>query len=410
MKVLFVSGTLPPEGTATASIIGNIMRDMAERGVDVSGLTFKNSMSDDRVSYWKSDISIFHANYVREYGVKCCDIFDYLFKVKRKLYDVTHKKKIYPYRELAVNALVAMLKIMNAKDNYDIIVSVAAFYDAVEAVNRYRSLAGETEKVKFVFYQLDPLQENLAFKGIETEWLEAYERSIISNFDFVFTTREIYEMKAEKKWTLKNVIAMNYPCVDRRLSKRNSSIKKEEKEIRCIYAGQLNNKIRDATNTLKILSAMSNSNISFYFIGNGQEELLREYSNGLLNGRLHIMGSMSAKECENWILSADILLIIGNNVTNQVPSKIFSYMSYGLPIIATCKSPNCPARKYLKEVPNALIIDETDENICELAKQIEKYIFEHSGSRLTWNQIEKYADKYTPEKVTNKMLEVFKQI
>lgn len=41
MKVLFVSATLPPEGMATAGIIGNLMLEMKKMGVYVDGLTFK---------------------------------------------------------------------------------------------------------------------------------------------------------------------------------------------------------------------------------------------------------------------------------------------------------------------------------------------------------------------------------
>ena len=43
MKVLFVSATLPPEGMATAGIVGNLMLEMKKMGVYVDGLTFKNS-------------------------------------------------------------------------------------------------------------------------------------------------------------------------------------------------------------------------------------------------------------------------------------------------------------------------------------------------------------------------------
>ena len=148
MRVLFISATLPPEGMATAGIIGNIMQEMKKRGIIVSGLTFKNHMNELTVSKW-GDIRICHADYIREYGFKCQTFRDCSFKISRKIYDLRHKEDLYPYRELAVNALVKYLKKIEADANYDFIVSAAAFYDAVEAAARYKKSI--TPKAKYVF-------------------------------------------------------------------------------------------------------------------------------------------------------------------------------------------------------------------------------------------------------------------
>lgn len=411
MRILFVSATLPPEGTATAGIIGNIMIEMMKRGENVSGLTFKTSMSSATVSRWEN-IKFYHAEYVREYGFESNSLSDTFFKIKRRIYDFTHRTAMRPYKDLAVVALVEALEKMDADSNYDIIIASAAFYDAVEAVRRYRERVNGSRNAKYVFYQLDPLQENLAFKKVDSEWLESYEREIYSQADHVFTTNEIYKIKVTKQWPVENVTAVDFPCVDMNLSTRLSSLKKDEEEIRCVYAGMLNEQIRDATVVLKILSRIKNPHISFYFIGSGQEDLLQQYSEGPLAGRLHLMGSMSALECENWLLSADVLLIIGNNVINQVPSKVFSYMSYGLPIVATCKIPDCSSRSYLKEIPNALIVEESgqEKNMERLVIQIESFITKYAGTRLVTKQIEKYAYKYTPEYIVGTFISSFKEL
>lgn len=406
MRILFVSATLPPEGSATAGIIGNIMIEMKNRGEEVDGLTLKNHILDASTSYW-NNIAIYHANYVREYSIKSHSFSDITFKIKRKVYDLIYEAQARPYRNLAVEALARALIQINADSTYDVIIAAAAFYDAVEAVRRYREKLDKYRRAKYVLYQVDPLQENSAFKEIDSTWIESYERELYSQADHVFTTRIIYEMKKKKRWSMENVTAVDFPCVDMSLSTRTSSLKKDEGEIRCIYAGLLNEKVRDATVTLKILSKIKSHYISFYFIGSGQEELLRQYSTGPLAGRLHIMGSMPAHECEDWLLSADILLIIGNNTVNQVPSKIFTYMSYGLPIVATCKSQECPARKYLQEIPNAFIAEESEKDIDCLSTQIEDFIKSHANMRLTRQQIEQYANNYTPEHIVSTFISEF---
>ena len=377
------------------------MLEMKKMGMSVTGLTFKRSMKDSDFSKW-NEITISHADYIRDYGYKCKSIGDCIFKIKRKAFDTLHLGDGYPYRELAVDALVRSLDRMNADTNYDCIISVAAFYDSAEAVIRYRkSVKG---KAKYVFYQLDPLQENLAFKAINPNWLERYEKSLYSQYDLVFTTREIYQLKVNKKWMLSNVVAVDYPCVDLQMSNFQGSKIKQGKEIRCVYAGQLNDQIRDATKVMEVLSCVNIPEISFYFIGEGQESLLQSYCNGLLKDHLYILGRVPEMECEDWISSADFLLIIGNNVPTQVPSKVFSYMSYGIPIIATCKLKECPTRRYLQMIPNALIVDEFDDT-RKIARKIEKHIRNYMGSRLSSEQINSYANMYTPEKVASYMLD-----
>lgn len=68
-------------------------------------------------------------------------------------------------------------------------------------------------------------------------------------------------------------------------------------------AGQLNDSIRDASTVLEILSSVKYSNIQYYFIGEGQDELLYKYGEDKLKDRLHILGKMTAENCEKWILS-----------------------------------------------------------------------------------------------------------
>lgn len=89
MKVLYVSATLPPEGMATAGIVGNLMLEMKKMGMSVTGLTFKRSMKDSDFSKW-NEITIFHADYIRDYGYKCKSIGDCIFKIKRKAFDTLH--------------------------------------------------------------------------------------------------------------------------------------------------------------------------------------------------------------------------------------------------------------------------------------------------------------------------------
>lgn len=397
MKILFVSCTMPPEGTATSSIIKKLMDQLAKKH-EIEGLTFKNKISDSDF-YLVDNIPIYRANYVRNYGYKSQTISDYLFKIKRKIIDSFYNNQ-YPFREYATRKLVQMLYKIDAAQSYDAIISVAAFYDSVEAVLRYKKKV--KGKAHYFFYQVDPLEENEAFEYIDRQWLSNYEKKIYSSFHYIFSTREIIELKKGKNWNLNNAMVLNYPCVDFRLY--DSVRQEQDNQIRCVYAGQLNEKIRDGTFILNLFLHLDIPSFSLYIMGSGQEELLSEIREKSKNNWLHILGEKTDTECNEVLSSADFLLIIGNNTMNQVPSKIFSYRSFGIPIIATCKSEDCPSIKYLEEIPNALIINEQSEDLSKLSNKVNTFIKENLHSRLSLSEVKRINFEYTPFFVSEQMI------
>ena len=76
---------------------------------------------------------------------------------------------------------------------------------------------------------------------------------------------------------------------------------------------------------------------------------------------------------------------IGNKVLNQVPSKLFTYIATGKPIINLCTSRNCPTIPYLDKYPLSLNVFEDD--ILEARKQVESFIANSVGKRVAAEEI-----------------------
>ena len=77
-------------------------------------------------------------------------------------------------------------------------------------------------------------------------------------------------------------------------------------------------------------------------------------------------------EAESILMSADILVNIGNSVSNQIPSKLFDYISTGKPILNIYKNKNCPSLEILSKYPDVLNVYE--ENALEESGAVEQFL------------------------------------
>ena len=108
--------------------------------------------------------------------------------------------------------------------------------------------------------------------------------------------------------------------------------------------------------------------------------------------------------------SSDILINIGNNVINQVPSKLFDYISTGKPIINFCKSKNCPTIPYINMYRLGLNIIEGEDAIDRQALIVSQFIKEHNKERMNFDEIKTTFLKNTPEYVGETFIKLLRNI
>ena len=95
-------------------------------------------------------------------------------------------------------------------------------------------------------------------------------------------------------------------------------------------------------------------------MGTKVEQALEHYKNGEYEKAIEWLKDAGIiSKCYN--LSLIESPFDGNKVDNQVPSKIFDYISLGKPIINVYTSEKDPALEYLKQYPLALNISETNK-------------------------------------------------
>ena len=96
------------------------------------------------------------------------------------------------------------------------------------------------------------------------------------------------------------------------------------------------------------------------FYGQSCEYLKKHYDS--LPECVHLSGTVSAEKCIELTDSADILINVGNTCANQMPSKVFEYISSGKPILNIYFNDKELAMKYLKKYPCIMNV-RSDENI-----------------------------------------------
>ena len=140
---------------------------------------------------------------------------------------------------------------------------------------------------------------------------------------------------------------------------------KEAKIPRCLFCGSIYGGIRNPDYTIRLFKPLiEHDKVELHFVGVCRDEISEEFKD--LNIFCH--GMVPLDKAMEFMNQADFLVNIGNSVINQVPSKIFDYISMGKPIINVCKSRKCSTLPYFERYPLAINLFE-EKNIFD--KQVE---------------------------------------
>ncbi len=298
-----------------------------------------------------------------------------------------------------VNSVKRALKNINAW-KFDVIVAVMGSFDVAAAAMIYKK---KNPDIKLVVYQVDPCSTNEVSPSSTKKEREDFERELYSVSDGIITTPVLFEESKAlyTKEIIDKMIPMEFPNVVP-VKDDNS---KNNADIRCLFAGNIYGNFRDPKYTLRLFDKVDSS-IKFEVIGSVKPEVKSEFE----QHSVLYHGPKPLEETKSELKKADVLVNIGNGMLNQVPSKLFEYISYGKPIINICKNRNCPTIPYLEKYKYALNLYEEDDIFEEQVKLINDFILKNYKSRMTAEEILKEFETCTPQYCANQMLDVLKSI
>ncbi|MBQ8603961.1 MAG: hypothetical protein IJ410_03850, partial [Oscillospiraceae bacterium] len=95
----------------------------------------------------------------------------------------------------------------------------------------------------------------------------------------------------------------------------------------------------------------------------------------------------------------DMLLNIGNAISNMVPSKIFDYFATGKPIVNVQKIDNAPDVEYFEKYPLQITLPEYSGEMQ--SQQLYEFIKTSKGKHLDFAQVKDLYYTATPEYVAS---------
>ena len=178
---------------------------------------------------------------------------------------------------------------------------------------------------------------------------------------------------------------------------------------RLIYAGAFYPSVREPFfmfSLLKILNRKYSVTLDIY-TGNSMRNYLIKESNE--NNFIYLHNEVSENELMNYIKESDVLLSVGNNDSDFLPSKTLMYMSTYKPIIHFYSDADDVSLKYFSFYPNILMIDQRKEINDEMINQVIEFLKnKNSISNKSFERLSADLYKNSPQYSAKRLVELIK--
>jgi len=256
------------------------------------------------------------------------------------------------YNKEAVKNAVGFAEKLNETVGFNKVVSV---YFPVEAVISAYKLKKSNSALKFVIYELDSVADGilggLKFGGYIINAYKHLLEKIYKYADLIMVHKSHKECWLEEHGTHKSkLVVTDLPIL---CAPAHTEKSKDNSCCSFLYGGTLDFSYRSPEKMLDSLNELELSERKIDFYSKGCESLLNELNDDTI--RVH--GYVGKNELNRAINEADFLLSIGNAVSNSLPSKIITYMSYGKPIIHFSLQKNDVCAEYLEKYPLAFVVE-----------------------------------------------------
>lgn len=293
----------------------------------------------------------------------------------------------------------ALMKIDKSK--YDVIISISGRYEGTSAVLKFIKKYNK----KAILYQVDPCLTNVSMPIESYSRRKLFEEKLWGQFSGTVTMPLLYgDLKQYLGFDeLSKIAVADLPLVIKPKRVKHS----EGKSIICMFLGSIYGGIRDPRYTLDLFKILLGENIELHLVGVEKNQLPTQFN----DLEIKCYGRVDNQTAQRLMLEeADVLINIGNINRNQIPSKIFEYMSTGKPIVNVCKSRECTTIPYFSRYPLAINLYEEDEILEEQQKKLKDFVEYNAGEVLEFEEIEKRFSDCTPIHCANVFLEMLNRI
>jgi len=416
MKILCLVDRYYPDSSANTICCDNIAEILKEKGHSVDFLAIKNSPDDKDFDIYNGSnvikIETYQHRLLRKYGEKyhANKWMDFPWAFRR-FHGVLQKVKI-PFKPLTTG--LVSLDTLNVKDIIKKVISVGNHYDCLI-----------TYSMPFEFILVS---KKLIEAKVAEAWYPIFLDSYVNNE--ILSKRKLSFRKrlAEKTLEKANHIFMVDGIIKGNVKKgfnpeyhkktteifipmlKKFEIKKaEQKPIKTTicYCGGFYRDIRNPKKMLKILSGLDET-IKIKWLGHGCEDIVKKELENFKGASFEIMGRVPHEKCVQEMVDADLLINLGNTVSNQMPSKIFEYIGMGKPIINFYFNEQDMCLPILEKYPLGLNINLNNSSEKDI-ETLSKFIKENKGKQLSYEEATKNLEDYKIENVAKTILDIIEK-
>ena len=291
-------------------------------------------------------------------------------------------------------------------NEFDVIVANSMPFYPLELA----SIFGSQKPV--VLYKMEPVahigrDDFEQCKAIEEKWDNNARAIITEGLIYKF-----YQQYASNENLAKTTIA-EFPCIIKR-KQDDEGHRLSQDTINLVYVGKFYYQKRDPRYLFALMDRLHEKGIrltiagGYYYSGLPKEVISKYFTNKI--PYITYLGELPAEQADALLNEADILVHLGNRISDQMPSKILDYISSGKPILNLFGIDDCPTLPYLERYPMALNIKNGTEITDDLIEQISQFICQSKGKQIPFEQIEKEYRECTPAFVGQQFYEVIQSV
>lgn len=264
-----------------------------------------------------------------------------------------------------------------------------------------------------IYYQFDPhgLHESLS---PETEAARiADEVGVMAGSDVTVTTHALlaqYQQHPAYANVRSKLCALDFPTFgEKEVGDACPAFAFDAANINLLFCGTLDDAFRSPAYFLQSCTPLFARlpNLRLYFLGNLASAVLDDYA-ARYPAQMVLHPLVESEVAARTIADADILLNIGNSITNMMPSKIFDYFATGKPIVNVQKIEHCPARPYFEQYPLQLTLDEFAGTAATDA--LGAFLAEAHGKQLPFAEVLPLYQTATPQHVATALERMIKEV
>ncbi len=226
------------------------------------------------------------------------------------------------------------LEELNSKMKIDAVLSVSGNIYAHLSAKNFKKRHSD---IRWITIVLDPYTfcvntySPLLFKKSSKKKMYKDEMDIYSNADYNCILESLYESVIKEFHQPTNkTYSLRFALTDIRSNHKKMRKSKEHEKIRLIYAGRLYPIIRNPDFMLSQISKIDFLSLDMFIFQHNCDDIVNKY----VSDRIKLYGAVDREAYEEKICNDyDILVNIGNNSPNQLPSKMLELLSTGRPII-----------------------------------------------------------------------------